>query len=170
MAHSSVKPVIKTLPKEIIMKTTNRTIFIATLIAIASLSHTVMAQTLEHSMKVRVPFAFNYGKQHFTAGVYTVSMENQNVLRLRSGRLSGWVMIETGYDPTQHKSGYVAFRKYGDQYFLTEYVPTSGAIRASVFASGAERRAARDFAANHVAPSRVELALMTNIGSGEPLK
>ncbi len=144
------------------MKTTIRSIAIASIVAIASLSQTVIAQTLEHSMKVQVPFAFNYGKQHFTAGVYTLSMQNQNILTLRSDSRSGWAMIETGYDPTQHKSGYVTFRKYGDQYFLTEYVPTSGFLHSSVFESGAERRAARDFAANHLTPSRVQLALMSN--------
>jgi hypothetical protein len=143
------------------MKTTIRSIAVASLVAIASLSQTVIAQTLEHSMKVQVPFAFNYGKQHFTAGVYTLSMQNQNVLSLRSGNRSGWAMIETGYDPTQHKSGYVAFRKYGDQYFLTEYSPSSGNLHASVFESASERRAARDYAANHVTPSRVQLAVLS---------
>ena len=146
------------------MKTTIRTIALATLVAIASLSHTVIAQKLEDSMKVQVPFAFNYGEQHFTAGLYTVSMENPNILRLCSGSRSAWALIETGNDPARHKSGYLAFRKYGDQYFLTEYVPPSGYIHASVFESGVLRRAAREFAANHVASSRVQLAVLSNAG------
>jgi hypothetical protein len=148
------------------MKTTIRTIALATLVAIASLAQPGIAQTLEHSAKVEVPFAFNYGNQHFAAGVYTLSMQNQNILSLRSGNHSAWMMIQTGYDPTQHKAGYVVFRKYGESYFLTEYAPTTGWIHASVFESGAERRAARDFAANHLTPTRAELALTTSSNAG----
>jgi hypothetical protein len=55
----------------------------------------------------------------------------------------------------------VVFRKYGDRYFLTEYAPSTGSIHASVFESAAERRAARDFAANHATPSRVQLAVLS---------
>jgi hypothetical protein len=146
------------------MKTTIRTIALASLVAIVSLSQTVIAQTGQPSTRIDVPFAFDYGTQHFAAGVYTLSMENQNVLSLRSGNRSAWMMIETGYDPTQHKSEYVVFRKYGDHYFLTEYAPASGSIHASVFESGAERRAARDYAANRLTPSRVQLALLSDEG------
>jgi hypothetical protein len=71
-------------------------------------------------------------------------------------------MVHAGYDPTQLKEGYVIFRKYGDRYFLTEYAPASGSVHASVFESNAERHAARDFAANHLTPSRVQLALLSN--------
>ncbi|HMG86672.1 MAG TPA: hypothetical protein VK574_13155 [Terracidiphilus sp.] len=144
------------------MKTTIRTIALATLVAIASLSQTVIAQTGRPSTKVAVPFAFDYGTQHFAAGVYTVSMRDKNILTLNSGNHSAWAMIQAGYDPTQNKAGYVVFRKYGDRYFLTEYAPASGSLHASVSESAAERRAARDFAANHLAPSRVQLALMSN--------
>jgi hypothetical protein len=148
------------------MKTTIRTIALASLVAIASLSQTVIAQTGQPSTKVDVPFAFDYGTQHFAAGVYTVSMRDKNILTLSKGNRSAWAMIQTGYDPTQHKAGYVVFRTYGDRYFLTEYAPASGSLHASVFESGAERRAARDFAANHRSPGSVQLALMSNSSGG----
>jgi hypothetical protein len=153
-------------PKEIIMKTTIRTIALASLFAIASLSQTAIAQTGQPSTKVDVPFAFDYGTQHFAAGVYTVSMRDKNILTLSGGNRSAWAMIQAGYDPTQHKAGYVVFRSYGDRYFLTEYAPASGSLHASVSESAAERRAARDFAANHLTPSRVQLALVSNDSGG----
>ena len=145
------------------MKTTIRTIALASLVAIASLSQTAIAQTGWSSSKIDVPFAFDYGTQHFESGIYTVSMDlNQNILILSRGNRSARAMILAGYDPTQQKSGYVFFRTYGSRYFLTEYSPASGNLHASVFESAAERRAARDFTASHATPSRVQLAVLSN--------
>ena len=53
------------------MKTTIRTIALASLVAIASLSQTAIAQTGWPSTTVDIPFAFDSGTQHFEAGVYT---------------------------------------------------------------------------------------------------
>ena len=144
------------------MTTTIRTIALASLVAFASLSQTAIAQAGQPSTKVNVPFAFDYGTQHFAAGVYTVSMRDKNILTLSSGNRSAWAMIQAGYDPTQNKAGYVVFRKYGDRYFLTEYAPASGSLHASVSESAVERRAARDFAANRLTPGSVQLALMSS--------
>ncbi len=144
------------------MKTTIRTIAVAAFVAIASLSQTVIAQTGQPATRIDVPFAFDYGTQHFAAGVYTVSIRDKNILTLSGGKSSAWAMIQAGYDPTQNKSGYVVFRKYGDRYFLTEFAPASGSLHASVSESNAERRAARDYAASHLTPGRVQLALLSN--------
>jgi len=144
------------------MTTTIRTSALASLVAFASLSQTAIAQGGQPSTKVNVPFAFDYGTQHFAAGVYTVSMRDKNILTLSSGNRSAWAMIQAGYDPTQNKAGYVVFRKYGDRNFLTEYAPASGSLHASVSESAAERRAARDFAANRLTPGSVQLALMSS--------
>ena len=152
------------------MKTTIRTIALATLVAIAALSQTGIAQTGRSATRVDVPFAFDYGTQHFAPGVYTVSMRDKNILTLSSGNRSAWAMIQTGFDPTQHSAGYVTFRKYGDRCFLTEYSPASGSLHASVFESGAERRAAREFAASHITPSLVQLALMSTPSDGAQSK
>jgi hypothetical protein len=160
-----VKPVIKTpFPKEIIMKTTIRTIALASLVAIASLSQTVIAQTGQPSTKVDVPFAFDYGKQHFAPGVYTVSMEmNRDILTVSNGNRTAWALMQAGHDPTaQQSASYVVFRKYGDRYFLTEFSPANWHIHATISESAAERRAARDFAASHMVPSRVQLADLSN--------
>jgi hypothetical protein len=149
------------------MKTTIRTIALASLVAIASLSQTAIAQTGQPSTKVDVPFAFDYGSQHFAPGVYTVSMRDKNILTLSDGKSSAWAMIQAGYDPTRNKAGYVVFRKYGNRYFLTEFAPASGSLHASVSESNAERRAARDYDANHLTPSRVQLALLSD-DNGKP--
>src|ERR1700727_18381 len=99
------------------MKTTIRTIALATLVAIASLSQTVIAQTGQPSTKVDVPFAFDYGTQHFAAGVYTVSMElNQDILTLSDGNRTARALIQAGHDSTaRQNTSYVTFRKYGDR-------------------------------------------------------
>jgi hypothetical protein len=154
------------------MKTTIRTIALATLVAIASLSQAVIAQTGRPSFRVDVPFAFDYGTQHFAAGIYTVSMElNHDILTVSNGNRSAWALIQAGNDPTaQQSTGYVMFRKYGDRYFLTEFSPASWHIHATVFESVAERRAARDLAASHVTPTRVQLALMSYIGAAATTK
>lgn len=144
------------------MKTTIRTTVLASLVAIAALSQTAVAQIGWPSTRVDVPFAFNSGTQHFPAGVYTLSAGMQNVLRLRIGDRSALIMIQAGYDPAKNDAGYVAFRKYGNRYFLAEYAPAHRFIHASVFMSKAERRAARDFAANHLSPSTLQLALLTD--------
>ena len=144
------------------MKRTIHTIALASVVAIASLSQAAIAQTGRPSSKIDVPFAFDYGTQHFPAGVYIVSMPEENILTVSSSTRSAWAMIQAGYDPTHNKSGYVVFRKYGDRYFLTEYGPASGNIHVSVSESNAERRTARAIATDHLTPTRVELALLTD--------
>ena len=144
------------------MKTTIRTIVLASLVAIAALSQTAVAQTGVPSTKVEIPFAFDSGTQHFAAGEYFLSMEIQNVLRLRNGNRTALILAQTGYDPTKIKAGYVAFRKYGDRYFFAAYVPANGSIHLSVLESKAERRIVRDFAANHLVPGTSQLALLSD--------
>ena len=147
------------------MKTTIRTIVLASLVAIAALSQTAVAQTGVPSTKVDIPFAFDSGTQQFAAGEYSLSMHSQNLLRLRHGNRTSLILIQTGYDPTKIKAGYVEFRKYGDRHFFAGYAPANGSIRVSVLESKAERRVARDFAANHLTPSTLQLALLSD-GSG----
>ena len=146
------------------MKTTIRSIVIASLVAVASLSQTVIAQTGQPATKVDVPFAFDYGTQHFAPGVYTVAMQmNRDILTVSNGNRTAWALMQAGHDPTaQQSASYVVFRKYGDRYFLTEYSPANWHIHATVTESAAERRAARDFATNHLVPSRVQLAALSN--------
>ena len=152
------------------MKLNFRIIAIFTLITIAALSQTMLAQTSRLSSKVDVPFAFDYGKQHFAAGIYTVTMRDQNILTLSGVNRAAWGMIQAGYDPTAHDKGCVTFRKYGNRYFLTEFSPANASIHASVFESSDERRAARDFATGHLAPSQVQVALLSNAGDNPPSK
>lgn len=140
------------------MKTAIRTIVIASLVAIASLSQALIAQSSEHSLRVNVPFAFECGRQHLPAGTYDFSLANQNVLSLRQGTHSAWMMIETSYDPTQRRAGYVVFHRYGNTYFLSEYVPHEGSLHALGFRSGTERKAARDFTASRATASQVQVA------------
>jgi hypothetical protein len=123
-------------------------------------SQTLFGQAGRSSTKVDVPFAFDYGNQHFAAGVYTIAMRDQSILTLSGINRTAWAMIQAGYDPTSHTQGCVTFRKYGSRYFLTEFSPANASIHASVFESGSERRVSRDFTASHLAPIKVEIALL----------
>ncbi|HMG85756.1 MAG TPA: hypothetical protein VK574_08430 [Terracidiphilus sp.] len=146
------------------MKLNFRIPAIVTLVAITVFSQTLLAQTGRPSTKVDVPFAFDYGNQHFAAGIYTVAMRDQNILTINGISRTAWAMIQAGYDPTAHNQGCVTFRKYGDRYFLTEFSPANASIHASVFESSSEQRVARDFRASHVVPSKVQIALLPNYG------
>jgi hypothetical protein len=137
---------------------------IITFVAITAFSQILLAQTGRPFTKVDVPFAFDYGNQHFAAGTYTVSMRDQNILTVNGISRTSWAMIQAGYDPTAHNQGCVTFRKYGNRYFLTEFSPANASIHASVFESSGERRAARDFRASHLVPSKVQIALLPNYG------
>jgi hypothetical protein len=69
---------------------------------------------------VNVPFAFENGSQHFTAGPYTIRMGSQNMLMIRGKSRAGFAMTLFDEDSHPSKTTKVVFRRYGDQYFLYE--------------------------------------------------
>ena len=142
------------------MKSSIRTFALATIAAIACLSQ-MHAQS--HASEVNVPFAFNYGSEHFPAGTYTISTLKKFpfIASLSSGAnlRVHWAMTESiSASVSTDRPGYVVFRKYGDSYFLAEDHTFDGnTIRFSK--SKKERIVARDFAANQSEPGRVQLTL-----------
>jgi hypothetical protein len=138
------------------MKSRINSFVIASLVAIATLSQAHAQNRLSH---VTVPFAFEDGTGHMSAGTYTVGISG-GVLVLRGDALNQFVMYATRYDSGEmNKPGYLAFRKYGDRYFLAEYRSIDGAI-VKIEESKKERSAARELAASHSDPGVVRLALL----------
>ncbi len=83
------------------MKTTIRTIALAALVAIASLSQTVIAQTGSSPPPRSMCLSHSITGRSTSRPASTPSpCENQNILTLRSGNRSAWAMIQAGYDPT----------------------------------------------------------------------
>jgi hypothetical protein len=141
------------------MKSNLRTIVLASLVAIASLSQTLHAQT-SFAARVDVPFSFDYGTKHFAHGVYTLSMDGQHTLTLRSNASVATAMVQMSYDPTPTKNSVVVFKKYGDRYFPDEVSIAGVETEIDVFQTREERRAARQLRASGEKPVQVALALL----------
>jgi hypothetical protein len=137
-----------------------RTIALATLVAIASLSQTLHAQTVPHSARVNVPFSFDYGTQHFAHGVYTLTMDGTNVLTIRSGAESAMAISQIAWMPMRINSSEVVFRKYGDRYFLDEVLIANLGADITVNESKAEKSAARELAHRGSQPTTLALAFL----------
>ena len=150
------------------MQSIHRIFAVATLAATALLSRALHAQVSTHTSQVNVPFAFDCGDQHFAPGMYAVTTTDMNMLSVVNRSQSGWAVFvsdsQSG-DPSP-ANGYLVFRKYGNRYFLAEYHPANSQASARIGKSRAERRAARDYAANKSDEGRVRLALLENGSTG----
>jgi hypothetical protein len=146
--------------KGIAMKTNIRAVSLAILAAVASLSPALHAQPNLLYAKVNVPFSFDYGSKHFSHGIYTLTMKDQNTLTIRSDASTAMAMVQTDYTPVREKTSQVIFRKYGDRYFLEEVLVSGSATHVAVLESGAEKRAARELASWGGSASEVALALL----------
>jgi hypothetical protein len=139
-----------------VMKSSIRTFALATL-AIASLSQ-AHAQT--HASPVSVPFPFECGGASFAPGTYTISkVDGEFRITLGDNKTTSIFLVSNADGPKNTKRGYVAFRKYGNRYFLAEYHSANSAHSMDFLESGKERRVARDYAMNRTEPGRVQLAL-----------
>jgi hypothetical protein len=137
------------------MKSSIRTLALAALVAIASLS-----QAHAQTPNVNVPFAFDCGSAHFAPGAYTLSISpGREYLMLQSKTNAGMALINVGDGPKNTTPGYVMFRKYGNRYFLAGYHPTNSLSTMEVQTSKTERVVAREFALYQPEPGRVQLAL-----------
>jgi hypothetical protein len=142
------------------MKFNIRTVTFAVLAVLASASPALQAQTSLLYARVNVPFSFDYGGKHFYHGIYTLTMNDQNILTLRNNVSTAMVMVQADYAPARVKTSQVIFKKYGDRYFLEEVSVSGSATHVAVLESKAERHAAREFASHGGSPSQVALALL----------
>jgi hypothetical protein len=141
------------------MKTNIRTIAVAALVSIASLCSALHAQTATIYARFNVPFSFDCGKTHLSAGVYTMTVEDGRVLVLGSSRnQSILALVQMDYAATRSSRTLATFTKYGDRYFLAGI--TERGNNASVSESGAEKRAARELAMRGEVGTQVALAML----------
>jgi hypothetical protein len=133
----------------------------ATLLAIifagASLSPASHAQDLEGKVVVKVPFAFEDGSQHFSPGLYTISVDYRNITTIRGESNSGF--ITTGFDEDRQPSQTtkVVFHKYGGQYFIEQIWVAGETTHTYFLPSKAERL---EISANRTAPTSVVVAAL----------
>jgi hypothetical protein len=134
-----------------------RAILLAVTLAGAPLCPASHAQDPEGAVVVNVPFAFEYGSTHFTAGLYTIRMESQNILELRGEKRSGFSMTRLDDDNRPSKTTKVVFRRYGVQYFLHEVWVEGETSHTSCMPSKAEKL---EISLNRTAPTGVEVAVL----------
>jgi hypothetical protein len=133
----------------------------AAVLAVASLAPACHAQTRWTSTQVNVPFAFEYGSQHFDAGLYTISMPVEHLISIQGKAGHGLAYMVPDIDSQPAKTGKVVFRKYGNRYFLREMWTVGATNHLHCVQSKAERQAERlELASNQTTPTGVELALL----------
>jgi hypothetical protein len=144
-----------------------RTFALAALVAIASLTPALHAQSAIRA-QLNVPFSFDYGTTHFGRGNYIISMDGENILVVRNHMTSqtAMVMAQLDCNPSGAKDSVVTFKKYGDRWFLQE-VSIAGGGSASVYESKAERQAARELASRGGEATQVALALLPKHAFGK---
>jgi hypothetical protein len=126
------------------MKTSIRTIALAALVSIASLCPALHAQTTQLG-RFNIPFSFDCGRSHVSAGVYDLTVEDGGVLTLRSGKYVVATLTRLSFDPAASKVNTAIFHKYGDRYFL-EQIATADNLDADVLVSKSQKQAAREWA------------------------
>jgi opacity protein-like surface antigen len=94
--------------------------FFAAVVAAASMSAAAYGQSQRTPLRVDVPFAFESGNRHLPAGVYTIKMEGENVTGVHGTAASDFAVSHREQNNQPAQSSKVVFRKYGDQYVLSE--------------------------------------------------
>ncbi len=131
----------------------------AAVLAVAPLSPVLHGQDVGMIVNVNVPFAFQTASgHHFNPGIYSIRMENVHTLLIR-GDSDVALTPATAEDNAQPaKKGEAAFRRYGNEYFLTE-ITVQGASRSLHFAKSNEEKRVQ-IAAGDTLPTNVEVALL----------
>lgn len=139
-----------------------RTIALAALVAIASLTPALHAQNTIRA-QVTVPFSFDYGTTHFGRGTYIISMNGENAMVVRNRETSQTAMIlaQLNESPVLASNSQVTFKRYGDRWFLEQVSIAGSGTSASAYESKAEQHAARELASRGgEGPVQVALALL----------
>lgn len=131
---------------------------IAAALAITPFSPVCRAQDAGMLVQVNVPFAVDTDSQHFDAGVYTIRMENEHILRFQGASQSEVVMTWVEDNAQPAKTGKAMFQKYGDRYFLSE-ISIAGKSRHLYFWPSKAQQELQ-VAGNKTTPVGVEVALM----------
>jgi hypothetical protein len=132
----------------------------AVILAVMSMSPTIYAQASGESVEFNVPFAFEDGSQSFPPGQYTIQRESQNILLIRGASCSGLRLRTSDEDREPSTTTKVAFRKYGNRYFVGEVWVEGETTHTYTLESKSEKRWASEFSENKTAPTSVEVAAL----------
>jgi hypothetical protein len=114
---------------------------IAAVLAVASSVPAAQAQSPGFAAKIDVPFAFQTGSgQHFAPGVYTISMNGEQSMMIRSNTSAGMAMTQMANDGPPATQGKAVFTHYGDQYFLRSVWVAGNTSHLTCNSSKAERK------------------------------
>jgi hypothetical protein len=92
---------------------------IAAVLAVAFSAPAAKAQYGAFAARMNVPFAFQTATgQHFAPGIYTIRMNSQQTMLIRSNTASGLAMTQLADDGLPATKGRAVFTHYGDHYFL----------------------------------------------------
>jgi hypothetical protein len=97
-----------------------RTKLFVCVLAIAALASTSQAFAQGTDVKVKVPFAFESGSQHFPADTYIIRFESTHIMLIQGKSTSGFVMTLPTESVKAADTGKVVFQRYGDRYFLRQ--------------------------------------------------
>jgi hypothetical protein len=132
-------------------------ILVAIIFAGAPFSPASYAQDLEGKVEVKVPFAFENGSQHFSPGLYTISVDYRNIATIRGESRGGFALTGFGEDRQPSQTTKVVFHKLGDRYFLEEIWIAGDTTHTYFPPSKAERL---EMSANRTAPTSVMVAAL----------
>ena len=95
------------------------------------------------ALTATVPFAFESGSQHFTAGKYQVAMESSHIVALRNVDTKEGGMLFTIPEQAGAPSakGRLVFQRYGHHYFLRQVWSPGTSLGRTLAKSRAEREA-----------------------------
>ena len=106
-----------------------------------------------------MPFAFQTASgHHFNPGIYSIKMENVHTLLIRGDSDVALTSAIAEDNAQPAKTGRATFRRYGNEYFLTE-ITVQGESRSIDFDKSKEEKRVQ-IAAGDVAPANVEVALL----------
>jgi hypothetical protein len=97
-----------------------RTSILVALFAAVPFTAAVQAEDMNTTVVVNVPFAFEDGAQHFSAGRYTIGISPEHIATIENRARKDYAMtwFDRSLDPA--KTSKVVFEKYGDHYFLSK--------------------------------------------------
>lgn len=140
------------------LKSPLRSLF-AVLLAAGSGASALHAQS-QLNLKMKVPFAFQYGEQRLAPGTYRMNMMDSYVLQLQSGPHSARAMVSCWIESRSVRTGHALFRKHGDRYFLEEIWVASSGAHLRIHQSVREKRAGQELASEGEGPDQVQLSLL----------
>jgi hypothetical protein len=139
-----------------------RTSLFAAVLAAATLSPAIHAQSTGVRAEARIPFAFEVGSAHFEAGSYSISNLAETILSVRGGSHAAMAIARRESSLNLAKSSKAVFRKYGDNYFLAEVWSQGEVDHVIVVKSKAEEsaRKTQPTTASIAPESQIEVALL----------